>query len=252
MNLLCIDIGNTSTSFCVYSCNEFGDIHRIINDDDTLNYITSYDFQGFKSVIISSVAPSKLNKIEKILIKRKIDYFIVTHKNCCIELIVDIPWEVGADRICNIAAAKAKKIYPSIIIDFGTATTYDVVNELGQFVGGAIAPGIDVSANHLINKTELLRETVYKYPNSVIGKNTSTNIQAGVMFSGLKSVEGMIHLILEEMGATNMHITLTGGFGRLISKKLIIKHEYNEKLTFIGMIYIYKNNYQQKAIKWNI
>ena len=168
--------------------------------------------------------------------------------NANIKLKVDNPNEVGIDRICNSFAIKNLLGNPAIIGDIGSATNYDVIDENGAFIGGAIAPGIDVSANHLIKKTELLRETVYKFPKSVIGKNTSTNIQSGVMLAGLKSVEGMISAISEEMNTSKIHITLTGGFGKLISEKLVINHEYNDKLTFIGMIYIYIQS-QKKGIK---
>jgi len=243
MNLLCIDIGNTSTSFCLITNHILNRIHRIINNNDLEKYLYQYNFKNIDDVIISSVAPNKYRFIKKILNKRRIKTFNINYKNCGFDLLVHAPKEVGVDRICNIAAIKLKNKFPAIIIDFGTATTYDVINNEGNFIGGAIAPGIDVSANHLINKTELLRETIYQFPDSVIGKDTSTNIQSGVMIGGLKSVEGMIELISKELENNNINIILTGGFGKLITRRLNIKHIYNEKLTFIGMEYIYDYNH---------
>ena len=129
----------------------------------------------------------------------------------------------------------------SIVIDFGTATTYDIINDKGEFIGGAIAPGIDISADYLIKKTALLKNTIYKFPKNVIGKNTTSNIQSGVMYGGLGSIEKMINLIQEETQNHNIKIIITGGFGLLISNALQIQHSYIENLTIQGMLEIFYN-----------
>ncbi len=242
MNLLCIDIGNTSTSFSKVTNNVIGDLHRIISDDESIEFIRKYDFNGIDEVIICSVVPLKTTVIKENLKSMNINNLTISYENCCVDLKVDNPSEVGADRLCNIAGVKSKGNFPAIVFDFGTATTYDAIDKDGKFIGGAIAPGIDISANHLINKTALLRETIYHFPSSVIGKNTTTNIQSGVMIGGLKSVQGMIDSISKELNYEDVKIILTGGFGKLISEKLDIPHEYNEKLIIIGMLHIYENN----------
>ena len=123
----------------------------------------------------------------------------MNHNNCKINLTVDQPSEVGPDRICNAVGAQKKYGTPCVIIDFGSATTYDIINDKGSFIGGAISPGIDVSANYLIKKAALLNEAVFKFPKNVIGKNTNTNLQSGIMYGGLDSVQGMIKRIMDEM-----------------------------------------------------
>ena len=170
-----------------------------------------------------------------------IDTFIINAENCKIKLEVTKPETVGADRICNVAAVK--KIYnnPSIIVDFGTATTYDVVNKKGAFIGGAIAPGIKPSAEYLISKAALLKDTDLKFPKNIIGKNTKENIQAGIMFGAVEQVEGMITRLNTETKQNNQ-IILTGGFSKLLSPKLKISHTVDINLTLKGMIFIYESN----------
>ena len=153
--------------------------------------------------------------------------------------LVDAPSEIGNDRICNIAGAHKYSDSASIIIDFGTATTYDVINDGGDFIGGAIAPGIDISADYLISKTAQLKNTIYKFPDNVIGTNTTSNIQSGVMFGGLESVKGMVKLIKKEINNLSAEVIITGGFGLLISNALETKHTYSETLTIEGMLEIF-------------
>lgn len=239
MNALCLDIGNTSVTYCKAN-NIIEPISRILKSKDAINFFNDYDTDSIEQIIISSVVPDLSNQIAEKFKLRNLNVFQVSYENCGINLMVKDPSEVGNDRICNIAATN--KIYggESIVIDFGTATTYDIINENGIFIGGAIAPGIDVSADNLISKASLLKETVYQFPNSIIGNDTESNIQSGVMFSGLYSVEGMINQIKKEIKFSEPNIILTGGFGKLISKGLNINHIYNENLTIEGMIDIYK------------
>ena len=151
------------------------------------------------------------------------------------------PGEVGNDRLCNITASNAIYGHPAIIIDFGTATTYDIINKHGDFIGGAIAPGIDISADYLINKAALLKETVYTFPDSIIGNDTESNIQSGVMYGGLFSVEGMINEIKSQTNFSDYKIIITGGFGKIISPQLSVDYIYSESLTINGMLTIYNS-----------
>ena len=154
---------------------------------------------------------------------------------------VPAPETVGADRICNIAASLKLYKNPVIIVDFGTATTYDVVNKNGYFIGGAIAPGIKTSAQYLISKAALLNDTDLKFPKKIIGKDTKENIQSGIMYGAIDQVEGMIKRINNETKINN-HIILTGGFSKLLSPKLKINHTLDIDLTLKGMIFIYESN----------
>ena len=242
MKLLCLDIGNTSITICDYKNQELGEITRVASNENFINQLTNYNIGNFDFIILCSVVPNLTKLLISYCKNNSINIYEINYKNSHLNLHVDNPSEVGNDRICNAIAAKKLNFNPSIIIDFGTATTYDVINLDGDFIGGAIAPGIDVSADYLINKTALLKDTIYKFPPKVIGKNTVSNIQSGVMYGGLASVEGMIKLIDAEIDDVSNNIIITGGFGKLISKKININHTYIESLTIEGMLQVFFKN----------
>ena len=240
--ILLIDIGNTNTVWALYHKQDYIENQRIEstkNIKDALKLLKSYDIT---EVAICSVVPS-LTKIFSNEIKNlfQINPFIVSYKNSNIKLEVDAPADVGADRLCNIKAAITKVKGDCIVIDFGTATTYDIINKKQEFIGGAIAPGIDVSANYLIKKAALLKNTILEFPEKIIGKNTKTNIQSGVMYSAIYSIEGMIKNINKELNS-EAHLILTGGFSSLISPKLSSKHTLEPNLTLEGIRLIYEES----------
>tara|TARA_B100000029_G_C17498969_1_gene931969 strand:- start:472 stop:1197 length:726 start_codon:yes stop_codon:yes gene_type:complete len=239
--MLLFDIGNTNTVCAIYD-GEYIKIDRFDFDKEIDSMLNSLSKYNIFDIAISSVVP---NLTEKLIIKInqifKINPFIITHKNSKLKLKVDSPEEVGTDRICNVKAAINTISNNCIVVDFGTATTYDVINNKKEFIGGAIAPGIDVSAHYLIEKAALLKNTVLKFPSNIIGKNTKTNIQSGVMYSAIFSIEGMAENIKKQLiGDTN--IILTGGFSTLISPKLSIKHILKPNLTLDGIKTIYEEN----------
>ena len=237
MNLTCIDIGNTNIVIGSYKDGNLKTSIRIQTDSRQINKKINFENLGY--VAISSVVP----EIEEIM-KNKINLpcFTVSHTNSNVILDVDSPSEVGNDRICNMKVAIKNKLYPSIIVDFGSATTYDVINNKGNFIGGAIAPGIDVSAKNLFKKAAQLDTVNFKVPKYVIGKNTVTNLQSGIMYGGIDSINGMIRRIKEEVDYDINHIILTGGFSSLLSKKITTPHTVEPDLTLQGIKYIWEEN----------
>lgn len=240
--ILTIDIGNTKIKFGVFKKLE---PIKIFHCDSTfkisseINKIIQYSID---TVIISSVAP-KITSLYKEYINKTLNIspFIIDYKNCKISLNVDNPSSVGADRICNIAGALQLYKYPAIIIDFGTATTFDVINNKKEFIGGVIAPGVETSAKYLMQKAELLNVEDLYFPKNAIGKNTKTNLQSGIMFGALDQVSGMITRINHETKCKN-EIILTGGFSNILSEYLTTNHTLDINLTLKGMIYIYESN----------
>jgi type III pantothenate kinase len=239
---LAVDIGNTSISIGLF--NKFDlvvktNLSNINNFEEFINSIKEYDI---KCVIISSVVPKLTIKYKK-LFEQTYNYpvVVIDYKFSNLSLSVEKPESVGSDRLCNLCAVIKDYSLPAIIIDFGTATTYDVVNISEEFIGGAISSGIETSAKYLIEKAALLSKTNLIFPQLVIGKNTTTNIQSGIMFGAVDQVEGMIKRIEKE---TNIRysIILTGGFSNLISQKLIYKHIVDSNLTLKGIIYMYESN----------
>ena len=211
---LALDIGNTQIKLGIFEHLKLIHTECFQHDDNqniNLNYI-----KKFKPTvsIISSVVPNLTDKyVKNIYNILGLDSLIVNNENCHLDLKVHEPNTVGADRICNVIATI--KIYnkPAIVIDFGTATTYDVINKNGQFIGGIIAPGIKTSSQYLIEKAALLDYVDFEFPEKVIGKNTEDNIKSGIMFGAIDQIERMIKRINNETRQNN-NIILTGGFSK--------------------------------------
>lgn len=239
---LALDIGNTQIKLGIFEHLKLIHTECFQHDDNqniNLNYI-----KKFKPTvsIISSVVPNLTDKyVKNIYNILGLDSLIVNNENCHLDLKVHEPNTVGADRICNVIATI--KIYnkPAIVIDFGTATTYDVINKNGQFIGGIIAPGIKTSSQYLIEKAALLDYVDFEFPEKVIGKNTEDNIKSGIMFGAIDQIEGMIKRINNETRQNN-NIILTGGFSKLISPKISLEHTCDIDLTLKGMILIHESN----------
>ena len=157
-------------------------------------------------------------------------------------LKVNNPSTVGADRLCNIKATIQLYNVPAIIIDFGTATTYDVINKDSEFIGGAIAAGVETSAAYLIEKAALLSKTDLEFPEHAIGIDTKQNIQSGIMYGAVDQLEGMINRIKKESNE-EYNIIITGGLAKTISPYLSIKHTLDSDLTLKVMILIDESNY---------
>ena len=164
---------------------------------------------------------------------------MINHKNAGVVLDVDSPKEVGIDRICNTAAAIELIGVPTIVGDIGSATNYDVVDEKGAFIGGAIAPGLETAALNLFEKAALLKETAFTVPTSVIGRDTTTNLQSGIMLGAIDVIDGMFKRIHIETGWKEPYNIITGGFGELISSYLETKHILLSSLTLDGVRIIY-------------
>ena len=231
--LVCIDIGNTNIVIGSYNEASLYNINRIETNELEIKKIGLSDFQN---IAISSVVPEITETL------KKHNPFIVTYLNSKLTFNIDNPSEIGNDRLCNIKATIKEYKLPAIIVDFGSATTYDVISKNGNFIGGAIAPGIDVSAKYLFEKAALLNKVDFKFPKYIIGKNTITNLQSGIMFGGIDAVNGMIRRIKTEFNKTIKTVILTGGFSRILSPKIKCSHVLDKDLTIKGIKEIWDNN----------
>ena len=243
MTLMCIDIGNTNIVSGIYKNSQLVDIKRMDTNKNAID--KNIDFSTTDNIAISSVVP----KIEEHIINHlsSTPFFSVSHTNSNIILNVDSPADVGNDRLCNIKNIIKKTQYPAIVVDFGSATTYDVINDNGEFIGGAIAPGIEVSSENLISKAALLNKVTYEIPKHAIGKNTLTNLQSGIVLGAIDSIHGMVKRIQKEIIENeNLKIILTGGFSQIISPVIKFNHEINLDLTLMGINLIYFNEIKTK------
>jgi type III pantothenate kinase len=241
--MLAVDIGNTNVTCGVHNGKKWVHTLRLPSTLNSLNqFSTLKEFEITKSAI-SSVVPNLTQVyIESIQSLFQIDAYIISYQNSGVELLVETPKDVGADRICNVAAAKELVGTPSIVGDIGSATNYDVVDENGAFIGGAIAPGIEVAAHNLIEKAALLKETAFTVPDIAVGITTASNLQSGIMLGAIDVVDGMFHRIMDEMKWDDCNIIVTGGFGGLISPHLKTKHNYLPNLTLDGVRIIHGKN----------
>ncbi|MDH7500030.1 MAG: type III pantothenate kinase [candidate division NC10 bacterium] len=156
-------------------------------------------------------------------------------------ILYDNPREVGADRIVNAVAAMERYGKPAIVVDFGTATTFDVISERGEYVGGAIVPGIQISAEALFQHTAKLPRIEITRPKTVIGKNTVASMQSGLYYGYLSLVEGMLARIKAEMN-THPVVVATGGLAHLIVGGCPLIDHIDPLLTLEGLRILYERN----------
>ena len=152
------------------------------------------------------------------------------------------PTEIGADRIVDAVAAYDLYGGPILVIDYGTATTFDVVSEDGAFIAGITSPGIKLIANALWNGTAKLPEIEIKKPASILAKDTITSMQAGLVYGYIGQTEYIIKKVKEELGVENMRVVATGGLGKLIADETDLIEVYDPDLTLHGLKIIYNKN----------
>lgn len=252
--LLAIDIGNTSIAFGVYKNRELAAHFRLgtikgRGVDEYTVFLTSLlaskgiALGDIKAVIISSVVPPILEIIREVSKESFGINPLVIGENVDsgIQVLYDNPKEVGTDRIVNAVAGYDKYHQSLIIIDFGTATTFDCVSSSGEYLGGAISPGIAISAEALFQRTSKLPRVDILKPAAAIGKNTVASIQSGLFFGYVSLVEGMVKRIEIEMQSSPLVIA-TGGQAELISNGTdVIKH-VEPNLTLEGLRLIYERS----------
>jgi len=252
--LLAIDIGNTDTTLGVFEDKELRatwhmatSIHRMVDEYAALlvNLLhhQGLDIPDIKEVALCSVVPPLTATFSE-LVQR---YFQISPLvvgagvKTGVRIRMDNPREVGADRIVNAAAAHHLYGGPIIITDLGTATTFDAVSKEGDYLGGAIAPGINIAAEALFMRAAMLPRVELVHPQSAIGTNTITAMQSGIVFGYVGLVEGIVARIQQELGG-KAKVVATGGDARLIAKETAVIDIVNPNLTLIGLRLIYRMN----------
>jgi len=244
--LLAIDLGNTNTVFGVYdgehlvmhwrlstqkdrTVDEFGILLR------NLFSLERIDVKKIRKVIIASVVPP----LDPVLNEMVSSYFsvkpvFVTHENAGIPILYDKPSDVGADRIVDAVAVVHKYGKPAIVVDFGTATTFDAITPNGEYQGGVIAPGIVISAEALYQHAAKLPRIEIQKPAHVIGTSTVTSMQSGLFYGYVALVDGIITRMKKELGP-NTKVIGTGGQAPLISQETKLIDTVDANLTLDGL-----------------
>lgn len=159
-----------------------------------------------------------------------------------IRIITEDPRAIGADRIVDAVAAYVKYGGPVLVLDFGTATTYDLVTEAGEFAAGITAPGIRISSEALWKQTAKLPNIEIKKPKSILAQETISSMQAGLMYGQIGQTEYIINKVKEESGIKNLKVVATGGLGRTIADETDTIDIYDSSLTLEGLRIIYEKN----------
>jgi len=250
-----MDIGNTNIKMGLFKGKELVrtwrmSTNRTSSSDEYGMLVTNlFRSAGLKTeavrgIMISSVVPSINYTIEHMCN----DYFGIKPKMVApgvktgINIQYDNPRELGADRICNAVAAHACYGAPCIFIDFGTATTFGVVNEKGAFMGGCICPGLKLASDALVRGTAKLPNFELVKPESVIGKNTIANLQAGMIYGYVGQVEYLVKKLKKELGREDAIVVATGGMSRMIASETEVIDHLDGLLTLKGLRLIYERN----------
>lgn len=256
--LLTVDVGNTNITLGLFKDEKVFATFRIttqaVRTSDEYGSLIAemivrkgIDIKSIENVIIASVVPNVMYSLNSGIIK----YFGIT------PIIVGIgtktgikinrtdPREVGSDRIVDAVAAYELYGGPCIVVDFGTATTYDLIGVNGTFEAGVTSPGIKISAKALWDETAKLPEIEIKKPDSILARDTITSMQAGIVFGYIGQTEYIINRMKKESGIDNLKVIATGGLGRVIYENTDCIDIYDSQLTLQGMRIIYEKNKKQ-------
>ena len=252
--LLTIDVGNTNITFGLYQGENLGPrwrirtIHDKMPDEYGILLDQLFRHQGYRpedvtGVAIASVVPPLTPTFVQVCREYlgQAPLVVDAGVRTGVRIRYENPKEVGADRVVDAAAVRALYGVPACVVDFGTATTFDAVSAEGDYLGGAIAPGIGIAAQALFERTAKLPRVELRRPPSVIGRNTAQSIQSGLLFGYVGLVEGMVARFKAELGPET-RVVATGGLAEVIAKETDVIDVVDPWLTLHGLRIIYELN----------
>lgn len=253
--LLVLDVGNTNIKAGIYEGNNLIVSWRLATERDktsdeygismlNLFHFAQVDVSAIKGIIVSSVVPSLNYTIEHMteqFFKQK-PLMVESHIKTGIHIQYENPKELGADRIVNAVAAYEYYGGPCVVVDFGTATSFGAITAKGEFLGGAICPGIKISTKALVENAAKLPRIELQKPHTVINKSTVTNMQAGIIYGYVGQVDYIVNKIRKELGDTNARVIATGGLAQLIATESEVINEINPTLTLDGLRILFERN----------
>jgi len=253
--LLVVDVGNTNITLGVFDNDDLKASFRLTTStartSDEYGLILrdliiakNIPFESIKSVVIASVVPKVMHSLVSGIIK----YFNITPlivgsgTKTGIKIPVANPKEVGADRVVDAVAAYEIYGGPVLVIDFGTAITYDLISADGSFIAAVTSPGLRIAANALWTQTAKLPEIEIAMPDTILAKDTVTSMQAGLVFGCIGQTEYIVKRMLKEAGIDKCRVIATGGLGKIIADATDIIEVYDPNLTLKGLKIIHDKN----------
>jgi type III pantothenate kinase len=252
--LLTIDIGNTNTVLGIFEADKLMHSWRIKTDARNTADELMLTFRGLLAdvpvtgVASCSTVPAALRELRTMLTRYWSDVPTVLVEpgiRTGVALLFDNPKEVGSDRIVNTLAAYHLVNGPAIVVDFGTSTNFDVVSGKGEFLGGALAPGIEISLDALAARAAQLRKVELVTPRSPIGKNTVEALQSGILYGFAGQVDGLVRRIarsLQPAAPDAVEVIATGGLAPLVVQHCETVNRHEPDLTLLGLRLIYERN----------
>lgn len=257
--LLVIDVGNTNITFGVFEKEELVSTFRMTtklprtSDEYGINLRNMLMHNNIRpedieDVVVASVVPNVMHSLMSAIIKYLDKQALIVEPGVKtgIRVVTANPQQIGADRIVDAAAAYEIYGGPVFVIDFGTATTYDFVDETGAFVSGVTAPGIRISAKALWEDAAKLPEIEIRKPESILAKETISSMQAGLVYGQIGQTEYIVKLTKKETGIKDLKVVATGGLGRIIANETKCIDIYDPNLTLQGLRIIYNKQKQGK------
>ncbi|MBI3651560.1 MAG: type III pantothenate kinase [Acidobacteria bacterium] len=251
--LLVLDVGNSNTTLGLYDDDRLTHSWRLTSERQrtvdeygmmcrSLLHLCNLNSDSVTDIAVSSVVPPldfTLFKMAEIYFKVK--PLFVNAANSGMPLLIDNPAEVGSDRVVNAVAAYEKYGGAAIIVDFGTATNFDVISKHGEYMGGVICPGVQISADALFQRAARLYRVDIRHPENVIGTNTTACVQSGLYWGTIGLVDGILEKMLAELGDP-VRVIATGGLAPLIGKGSRFVEAVDQDLTLEGLRLIYQRH----------
>lgn len=259
--LLGIDVGNTQTVIGVFSSGELVNNWRVSTERERTADEVALTLSGFLSlagrqlrdvdgIIVSSVVPEMTSALVHMArdILQLEPLVVDSDTETGIPVLYDDPRQVGADRLVNAVAVVRKYGTPAVVVDFGTATTLDAISAAGEYLGGTIAPGVEISADALFHQAARLTRVELVAPPRAIGKNTVESIQSGLVFGAAGQVDRLVELFKEELGG-EATVVATGGLADVVVTRCRSLDFHDPLLTLEGLKIIYERNRQGRDSK---
>lgn len=252
--LLTVDVGNTNINIGVFDGSKLKatwkvatGVHRMPDEYASL-LLNLFDRQSIDAsqitdAILCSVVPTLVGVFEEVCRRylKVLPLVVESGVKTGVRICLDNPREVGADRVVNAVAAHQLYGGSVIVIDLGTATTFDAVSEDGDYLGGAIAPGIAIATEALFTRTAALPRVELTHPKRAVGRNTVAAMQSGIVFGYAGLIEGIVARIQQEMGG-KAKVVATGGYAELLARETPVIEVVNPDLTLVGLRLIYEMN----------